>query len=109
LERPPTSNHNLHVLLLLVEQGTVPETEGTTSLKLKWAEQIKHSLTQLHDLAILWRDVKTDDVLIDENEDAVLLDFGGGNTIGWVDEDKYGTMEGEQQGLQNIMKALGVE
>jgi hypothetical protein len=47
--------------------------------------------------------------LIDENNDAVLLDFGGGNTLGWVDEDKYGTMEGEQQGLQKIMKALGVE
>jgi len=99
----------LRVLLLLVEQGTVPETEATTLLRLKWAEQIRHSLAQLHNLGILWRDVKTDNVLIDENNDAVLLDFGGGNTLGWVDEDKYGTMEGDQQGLQKIMKAVGVE
>jgi serine/threonine protein kinase len=63
----------------------------------------------LHNLGILWRDVKTDNVLLDENNDAVLLEFGGGNTLSWVDEDKYGTMEGDQQGLQKIMKALGVE
>jgi hypothetical protein len=105
----PHKHHNLRVLLHLVEEGTVPETEATTSLRLKWAEQIRYSLAQLHQLGILWRDVKTDNVLIDENNDAVLLDFGGGNTLGWVDEDKYGTMEGEQQGLQKIMKALGVE
>lgn len=73
----PHKYHNLRVLLLLVEQGTVPETEAKTSLNLKWAEQIKHSLGQLHKLGILWRDVRTDNVLIDENNDAVLLDFGG--------------------------------
>jgi serine/threonine protein kinase len=95
--------------LQLVDEGTVPETEATTSLKLKWAEQIRHSLAQLHKLGILWRDVKSDNVLIDENNDAVLLDFGGGNTVGWVDRDKYGTMEGDQQGLQKIIKALGQE
>jgi hypothetical protein len=105
----PHKHHNLRVLLHLVEEGTVPETEATTSLRLKWAEQIRYSLAQLHQLGILWRDVKTDNVLIDENNDAVLLDFGGGNTLGWVDEDKYGTMEGEQQGLQKIIKALRVE
>jgi hypothetical protein len=105
----PHKHHSLRMLLLLVEQGTVPEIEATTSLKLKWAGQIKHSLAQLHKLGILWRDVKTDNVLIDENNDAVLLDFGGGNTAEWVDQDKYGTMEREQQGLQKIMKALGVD
>lgn len=102
-------HHSLRVLLELVKEGTVPETEATASLKLKWAEQIRHSLAQLHKLGILWRDVKSDNILIDENSDAVLLDFGGGNTVGWVDHDKYGSMEGDQQGLQKIMKALGEE
>jgi serine/threonine protein kinase len=95
--------------LKLVDEGIVPETEATTSLKLKWAEQIRYSLAQLHKLGILWRDVKSDNVLIDENNDAVLHDFGGGNTVGWVDREKYGTMEGDQQGLQKIMDALGQE
>jgi hypothetical protein len=46
-------------------------------------------------LGILWRGLKTHNVLIDNNGDAVVLDFVGGNTVGWVDNDKYATMEGE--------------
>jgi serine/threonine protein kinase len=71
--------------------------------------QIKQTLAGLHDLGILWRDIKTDNVLIDDNGDAVVLDFGGGNTMGWVDWDKYGTMEGEMQGLRKILDVLEVE
>ncbi len=48
-------------------------------------------------------------MLIDGDGDAVVLDFGGGNTVGWVDHDNYGTMEGEQQGLDKIMAALAVD
>jgi hypothetical protein len=47
-------------------------------------------------------------VLIDNNGDAVLLDFGGGNTAGWVDNGKYATMDGEEQGLGRIMEALRI-
>lgn len=38
-----------------------------------------------------------------------VVDFGGGNTVGWMDRNKYGSMEGELQGLGKIMAALGVE
>ena len=38
-----------------------------------------------------------------------VVDFGGGNTVGWVDRDKYGSIKGEMQGLSKIMAALGVE
>jgi hypothetical protein len=37
-----------------------------------------------------------------------VLDFGAGNTLGWVDPEEYGSMEGEEQGLRKIMEALGV-
>jgi serine/threonine protein kinase len=63
----------------------------------------------LHNLGILWRDIKIDNVLINHDGDAVVLDFGGGNTMGWVDRDKYGTMEGEEQGLAKIIEALKVD
>jgi serine/threonine protein kinase len=63
----------------------------------------------LHNLGILWRDIKIDNVLINDDGDAVVLDFGGGNTMGWVDRDKYGTMEGEEQGLAKIIEALKVD
>jgi serine/threonine protein kinase len=78
-------------------------------LRKKWADQIKNSLDELHKLDILWRDIKTDNVLIDVNGDAFLIDLGGGNTVSWVDRDKYGTMEGEAQGLSKLLKALGQE
>ncbi|KAK3896520.1 hypothetical protein C8A05DRAFT_39941 [Staphylotrichum tortipilum] len=104
----PHKHHNLRALLDGVEQGTIAPTEATASLRQKWATQIRRTLMGLHGLGILWLDIKTDNVLIDEDGDAVLIDFGGGNTMGWVDHDKYGSMEGELQGLDRIMTALGV-
>lgn len=50
---------------------------------------------------------QTDKVLIDEDGDVLVLDFGGGNTVGWVDRDTYGTMEGKLQRLSKVMAVLG--
>jgi hypothetical protein len=100
---------SLHALLAGVEDGTVAPSEAAPCLRQKWARQIRKTLAGLHGLGILWRDLRTHNVLIDDNGDAVVLDFGGGNTVGWVDNDKYATMEDEEQGLMRIMEALGVE
>ncbi|KAI0798277.1 hypothetical protein GGR55DRAFT_684799 [Xylaria sp. FL0064] len=70
------------------------------------AEQINNSVAQLHELETLWCNVKTGTVLIDNEGDATVQDFGGGNTVGWVDEDKYGAPKGDLQGLEEIMAAL---
>ncbi|KAI1182283.1 hypothetical protein F5B17DRAFT_421070 [Nemania serpens] len=105
----PKKHFNLSVLLRDVEDGTVPEAAASPTLKKKWAGQIKHTISQLHDLGIVWGDVKTDNVLIDDNDDAFVIDFGGGNTMGWVDQDKHGTVEGDMQGLDKILKLLGAE
>ena len=104
----PHQCQSLAAMLDSVATGSISLDETTASLRRKWAIQIKQTLRGLHDLEILWRDIKTDNVLINEDGDAVLLDFGGGNTQGWVDPDKYGTMEGEEQGLRKIMEALKV-
>lgn len=108
LDYIPHEHHNLRALLAGVDAGAIPPGEATASLRRKWATQIRETLRGLHSLGILWRDIKTDNVLIDTDGDAVVLDFGGGNTMGWVDQDKYGSMEGEEQGLQKIMEALKV-
>lgn len=105
----PHQHHNLRALLAGVDTGTISPVEATVSLRLKWATQIQETLKSLHSLGILWHDINTDNVLINNDGDAVVLDFGGGNTMGWVDSDKYGSMEGEEQGLQKIMEVLGVE
>jgi serine/threonine protein kinase len=102
----PHKHRSLHALLAGIEEGTTAPSEAAPSLRQKWARQIRETLAGLHGLGILWRDPKTDNVLIDNNGDAVLLDFGGGNTAGWVDNDKYATMDGEEQGLGRIMEAL---
>lgn len=104
----PHTHHSLHALLAGIEEGTVAPSEAAPSLRQKWARQIRETVAGLHGLGILWRNLKTQNVLIDNNGNAVVLDFGGGNTVGWVDNDKYATMEGEEQGLRRMMEALGV-
>ncbi|KAI1116431.1 hypothetical protein F5Y14DRAFT_64338 [Nemania sp. NC0429] len=102
-------HHNLRVLLQDVGDGIVPEAAASPALKKKWAGQIKHTVSQLHGLGILWGDVKTDNVLIDDNDDAIIVDFGGLNTVGWIDADKHGTVKGDMQGLEKILEVLGAE
>jgi tRNA A-37 threonylcarbamoyl transferase component Bud32 len=52
----------------------------------KWAEQIQETVDQLHQIGVVWGDVKAENVLINsETDDAWLIDFGGSFTEGWVD------------------------
>jgi serine/threonine protein kinase len=71
-----------------------------------WADQIGGALEMLHDQDIIWGDAKADNILIDAQENAWMVDFGGSYTVGWVDEDKAGTVEGDMQGLAKIMDLL---
>lgn len=45
-------------------------------------EQIKHSLKELHTQEIVWGDAKPDSILVDVNDDAYSIYFGGGYTNG---------------------------
>ena len=73
-------------------------------LRERWGAQIQEAVGQLHDAEIIWGDAKPDNVLIDVNEDAWLLDFGGGYTEGWVPKTLVGTMEGDNIALKRILK-----
>ncbi|KAK3946137.1 hypothetical protein QBC46DRAFT_368907 [Diplogelasinospora grovesii] len=78
-------------------------------LRQRWAKQIRETVEQLHNADIVWGDAKAENVMIDKNNDASLIDFGGGYTKGWVDEDKAGTKEGDLQGVAKIVEYLSNE
>jgi hypothetical protein len=75
-------------------------------LRQKWISQIRDSIQNLHESGLVWGDGKPGNIIIDERDDAWLIDFGGGFTKGWVDEELAETTEGDEQALARIIKAL---
>jgi len=75
----------------------------------KWAAQIRETVVRLHAIGVVWGDGKPHNVVIDSMDDAWLVDFGGGWTPGWVDEELADTVEGDEQAVRNIFEFLGVE
>ncbi|KAL7955574.1 hypothetical protein V8C34DRAFT_327097 [Trichoderma compactum] len=80
--------------------------QSTVQLKARWATQIKDTLVMLHHRNVIWGDAKAENILIDMDDYAWVIDFGGSYTVGWVDEDKAGTLEGDAQGLARILDIL---
>ena len=80
----------------------------STEQRQKWKQQVQHTITLLHRKNFVWGDVKPDNVLIDKEARAWLIDFGGSWTDGWVDEHLAETIEGDLQGLDRLMKHLGL-
>ena len=72
-------------------------------LKQKWALQITRLLDKLHEADVVWGDVKPDNVLIDRDENAWLIDFGGGYTEGWVPKELAGSLQGDSEGLKKLL------
>ncbi|KAI0836548.1 hypothetical protein F5Y06DRAFT_273724 [Hypoxylon sp. FL0890] len=79
---------------------------SSAELRQRWITQIDRSLEKLHQQGIIWGDVKAENILIDTNDDAWIIDFGGSYTPGWVDPEIAGTLEGDKQGLAKITEML---
>ncbi|KPM42870.1 hypothetical protein AK830_g3688 [Neonectria ditissima] len=75
-------------------------------MKEKWAAQIKQAVHELHRIGSVWGDAKPENILVDQDDNAWITDFEGGYTDGWVDPDKAGTMEGDLQGLERIIRFI---
>lgn len=75
-------------------------------LRERWAKQVSHTVKELHRVGAVWGDAKTDNILIDKDSNAWVIDFEGGYTEGWVDEDRAGTKEGDLQGLGKILDRI---
>ncbi|KAH9999759.1 hypothetical protein F4779DRAFT_152597 [Xylariaceae sp. FL0662B] len=78
------------------------EPDTPDSLRQRWATQVEDSLTKLHEAGIIWGDGKAENVLIDKDHNAWIVDFGGGHTVGWVDPENEGTLAGDFQALARI-------
>ncbi|KAK4178047.1 hypothetical protein QBC36DRAFT_325681 [Triangularia setosa] len=79
------------------------------ALRQRWVNQIRETVEQLHDAGLVWGDAKAENIMIDTNDDAWLIDLGGGYTEGWVGKDKAGTKEGDLQGMAKIIEHLSNE
>ncbi|KAK6829343.1 hypothetical protein PG987_009927 [Apiospora arundinis] len=91
-------------------KGPLSETRAAQSsiaLRRRWIDQITRSVTTLHQNHIIWGDAKAGNVLVDEDDNAWIVDFGGSYTDGWVDPRMAGTVAGDEQGLARIWEALG--
>ncbi|KAK2020571.1 hypothetical protein LX32DRAFT_678214 [Colletotrichum zoysiae] len=86
--------------------GRARAENSSSDMRKRWAAQISTSLEKLHDRDITWGDAKADNVLIDRDNNAWVIDFGGSYTPGWVDKEKAGTLAGDAQGLAKILDIL---
>lgn len=76
------------------------------SLKQKWVLQITNGVEQLHRAGIVWGDMKPENIGIYQNEDAWLIDFGGGYMEGCVPRELAGSIEGDTIGPEKTMELL---
>ncbi len=78
------------------------------AIRQKWADQMRQTVARLHSIGIVWGDGKPSNVIVDQRDDIQLIDFAGGWSRGWVDEQLAGTAEGDDQAVRRIMQLLGV-
>ncbi|PMD52275.1 uncharacterized protein K444DRAFT_669872 [Hyaloscypha bicolor E] len=113
----PSLCHNLEYLLACarITGGTVPKNKDAPSpaitiskaRKEKWTSQIQETLQSLHARNVIWGDAKLANILIDEvTDDSWIVDFGGGNTQGWIERDLHGSKAGDLQALDRITAEL---
>lgn len=75
-------------------------------LRKKWAGQITETIRFLHSIGVVWGDAKPSNVIVNLQNDAYLVDFGGGWSDGWVDENLQETVQGDEQGVGRILTLL---
>ncbi|KAL2859264.1 hypothetical protein BJX68DRAFT_261708 [Aspergillus pseudodeflectus] len=92
-----------------------PESIKATSIqpaladRKRWFEQISDAIHTLHRDGYVWGDVKPANVLINQDGDACLIDFEGGWSPGWVDDELADSEEGDLQGLQRLRDFLKLD
>ncbi|RBQ80369.1 hypothetical protein FVER14953_12589 [Fusarium verticillioides] len=81
-------------------------TSATPQNKKKWASQVRQTVELLHQNGLIWGNGSPGNIIINEQDNAWLIDFGGGYTQGWIDEELAETKEGDEQALERIAQLL---
>ncbi|OAR02395.1 hypothetical protein LLEC1_02527 [Akanthomyces lecanii] len=79
------------------------ESGAPESLRRQWVAEMKQIVHCLHRDGLVWGDAKPDNVLIDGNQNAWIVDFGGGYSEGWVPKDLAGTVNGDLVALAKMV------
>ena len=58
------------------------EKEIPPALRRKWDQQVSSTVACLHEAGVVWGDAKAENVLIGTDDNAWVIDFGGGYTRG---------------------------
>ena len=72
----------------------------------RWCHDIENMIHILHKRDFVWGDVSPNNMIIDEDENVWIIDFGGGYTEGWVEPEDRETKKGDLQGLERIKEYL---
>lgn len=72
----------------------------------RWAEESARIKDILHNNGIVWGDAKADNFIVDKHDNLWIIDFGGSYTDGWIDPELMETEEGDDMGVDRIVKAL---
>jgi len=98
------------ILLEYIEGDTLAGRMEAVSVatRLKWLRQVQTTVGRLHELGIVWGDVKPDNIMINAEEDAVVVDFGGGYTPEYIEPELQQTIQGDLVGLDHMAKVMGI-
>ncbi|KAK4900948.1 hypothetical protein LTR27_002131 [Elasticomyces elasticus] len=68
----------------------------------QWKAEVEGMVTVLHEHDLVWGDVNAGNVVIDEDDRAWVIDFGGLNNPEFVDDELAETKEGDWQGVGRL-------
>lgn len=75
----------------------------------RWQEQVASTVEELHKNKIVWGDVHPGNILIDEQMDAWVIDFGGGWIEPFVPRRLRHTVDGDLHGIRKVFEYLDKE
>lgn len=80
--------------------------DASIAMRTKWLGQVEATMRRLHEGGIVWGDVKPDNVMINGEGDAVVVDFGGGDSPQYIPMELQQTAQGDLMALDHMRAAI---